>query len=300
MLLKDTREYWSKDSFKRKLERDKFFDLRRIDLSFNRITDDSAKTIAESYKDSQGIIGIELFGSCISNTGLRIITEHLPTRLQTLDLSFIQFGPEGAQILSETLRDHPTLNELDCCGCNIGTTGLSAITDLLCANPRIEIIRLSWNDIDSEGGQIIAQMLEQNHSIQKLDLNRNQLMSKGVESIAQSLRNHSSLVEIDLRYNQIDESGCRTILDALKTNKILQQVKVEEWKQETDPSTGIDYIENASQHFPFTEIESLLERNILEFQTQRRMACVQVFKHHGKQNIEYYLLKQDLFPMTGF
>jgi Ran GTPase-activating protein (RanGAP) involved in mRNA processing and transport len=300
MLVKDTQEYWSKDSFKRKLERDKFFDLGRIDFSFNRITDDAAKNIANTYKDNEGIIGIELFGSCISNTGLRIIMEHLPICLQTLDLSFIQFGSEGAKILSETLREHPTLNELDCCGCNIGNTGLSFITDLLCTNSRIEIIRLSWNDIDSEGGQIIAQMLQQNHSIQKLVLNQNQLTTKGVEYIAQSLQNHSSLIEIDLRYNQIDESGCRKILDALKTNKILQQVEFEEWKQETDPSTGIDYIENVSRHFPFEEIESLLERNILEFQTQRRMACIQIFEKFGKQNIEYYLLKQDIFPMTGF
>jgi len=299
MLLKDTREYWSKDSFKRKLERDKFFDLSRIDLSYNRITDDYAKTMAESYKRSQGIIGLELFGSCISNTGLQMIAEHLPTCLQTLNLSFIQFGSEGARILSEALRDHSTIQELDFCGCKIGTTGISAITDLLCANPRIEIVRLSWNDIDSKGGQIIARMLEQNRSIQKLDLNQNQLTSKGVEYIAQSLRNQPSLVEIDLRYNQIDESGCRMVLDALKSNKILQQVEFEEWKQETD-SSGIHYMENISRHFPFGEIKSLLERNILEFQTQRRMACIQVFKQYGKQNIEYYILKQELFPMTEF
>lgn len=294
MFAKDmiTHEYWSKDSFKRKLERDKCFDLKRIDFSFNRITDDWAKTIATTNTMSEGVIGMEFFGTSISNVGLRIITEQLPYTLRTLDLSFIQFGPEGARILSETLRGHPTLQELDCCGCNIGTTGLPFITELLYTNPRIETIRLTWNNIDSEGGKIIAQMLDRNHSIQKLSLQHNSLTNTGIKYILPSLRNHPSLVELNLCSNKIDETACRWMLEILQTNMILQNIEFEEWTKYGEPI-----------HLPLKDFEPLFKRNILEFQTQRRIACIQLFNTYGTQrgrDIEYYILKQNIFPMTGF
>jgi hypothetical protein len=101
-------------------------------------------------------------------------------RLVELDLSYLDLGPNGAEILAASLHTG-RLRALDLRYCRIGDAGLAA----LAASPHL-------------GG------------LRRLHLQRNRVTANGVRS----LHRFPELAELDLRYNNIGEAGAEALIAA--------------------------------------------------------------------------------------
>ncbi|MFI7131949.1 hypothetical protein ACIBQ1_40170 [Nonomuraea sp. NPDC050153] len=101
-------------------------------------------------------------------------------RLAVLDLSYLDLGPDGAELLATSLRAD-RLRELELRYCRIGDAGLAA----LAASPHL-------------GG------------LRRLCLQRNRVTAEGVRS----LHRFAQLTELDLRYNRIGPAGAEALLAA--------------------------------------------------------------------------------------
>ncbi|MEU4229093.1 TIGR02996 domain-containing protein [Nonomuraea sp. NPDC026600] len=101
-------------------------------------------------------------------------------RLVRLDLSYLDLGSDGAEILAASLRTD-RLRALELRYCRIGDAGLAA----LAASPYL-------------GG------------LRHLHLQRNRVTAEGVRS----LHGFPELTELDLRYNDIGEAGAEALLAA--------------------------------------------------------------------------------------
>ncbi|MEQ4724376.1 TIGR02996 domain-containing protein [Nonomuraea sp. B19D2] len=101
-------------------------------------------------------------------------------RLVELDLSYLDLGPDGAEILAASFRTD-RLRALELRYCRIGDAGLAA----LAASPYL-------------GG------------LRRLHLQRNRVTAEGVRS----LHRFPELTELDLRYNDIGAAGAEALLAA--------------------------------------------------------------------------------------
>ncbi|MER6004833.1 TIGR02996 domain-containing protein [Nonomuraea angiospora] len=101
-------------------------------------------------------------------------------RLAGLDLSYLDLGPNGAELLATLLRTDG-LRALELRYCRIGDAGLAA----LAASPYL-------------GG------------LRRLHLQRNRVSAEGVRS----LHRFTELTELDLRYNHIGEAGAEALIAA--------------------------------------------------------------------------------------
>ncbi|MEV4359482.1 TIGR02996 domain-containing protein [Nonomuraea sp. NPDC049625] len=101
-------------------------------------------------------------------------------RLTGLDLSYLDLGPNGAELLATLLRTDG-LRALELRYCRIGDAGLAA----LAASPYL-------------GG------------LRRLHLQRNRVSAEGVRS----LHRFTELTELDLRYNHIGEAGAEALIAA--------------------------------------------------------------------------------------
>ncbi|MBE1583925.1 hypothetical protein ACFPOI_34345 [Nonomuraea angiospora] len=101
-------------------------------------------------------------------------------RLAGLDLSYLDLGPHGAELLAASLRTD-RLRALELRYCRIGDAGLAA----LAASPHLSGLR-------------------------RLHLQRNKLSADGVRS----LHRFPELTELDLRYNDLGEAGAQALIAA--------------------------------------------------------------------------------------
>ncbi|MFG6194589.1 TIGR02996 domain-containing protein [Nonomuraea sp. JJY05] len=101
-------------------------------------------------------------------------------RLTGLDLSYLDLGPDGAELLAASLRTD-RLRTLELRYCRIGDAGLA----VLAASPYL-------------GG------------LRRLHLQRNRVSAEGVRS----LHRFPELTELDLRYNHLGEAGAEALIAA--------------------------------------------------------------------------------------
>lgn len=127
-----------------------------------------------------------------------------------LNLSSNNINSECATLLFNSLKDHPTLSELNLSNNDklhknrIGSKGCLALRDLLKQNKILTILNIAENSIGAEGIKNIAEGLQSNKVLVSLNLSSNNLPPSCIYTLTPAL-SHSGLIELILRRNEIND-----------------------------------------------------------------------------------------------
>lgn len=136
--------------------------------------------------------------------------------LQKLTFIWNTFGPPGMVMLSNALKHHPTVTDLQLRANGIGPDeGAQALADLVATNTVITTLTCVLNSLSGAGTRKLAQGLLSNNTITSLNLRNNLLKDEGATALSVALHRHSPLTDLNLRENKFGADGMHELADAL-------------------------------------------------------------------------------------
>lgn len=136
-----------------------------------------------------------------------------------LDLCKQNIGPEGAQLIAESLQGNTQVTSLMLGADQIGNDGAKAIAHLVRDHKSIETLYLGCNKIDHEGARALIDSIEANKTIKGFWIKRNPIGYEGARALAAILRDGRHALEtLDLVQTGIGLDGFKDIAAALCQN----------------------------------------------------------------------------------
>ncbi|KAL4477619.1 hypothetical protein ABPG74_002769 [Tetrahymena malaccensis] len=205
------RLYVEKKNIEKQLyqSKDYSYDILEIDLSYQSISAEKLKQIAQSVQNYLQISQLFLcFRGCLfGNLGLQILEKSLKihdlSKLK-MNLSGCELGDEGCQSLSRALNYYLNLTELN--------------------------LNLSYNHIKCEGVKYIAQSIENHEMISQLSLNfsQNSLNADAAKLLAKVIANYKNMKQLSLKLkrNSIGFEGAQSIADSIESSPKITSLKL--------------------------------------------------------------------------
>ena len=237
--------------------------LHKLNLSNNRITNESAKTLAEAIDVSTAL---QELSNKFSDEGVKTLAVAIQvnTTVQELDISRNLISKEGVMRIVEACTKNRTLYKLVCTHNNLSKSGLAAINEYIRKENAVQIFDASWNSLCSKGNQLAFKTTFQLLDVQqKLQLPNDTQMeiwyvnkiteSKYVKEFMQNslndvqhvsvagavmtecqilifcdclMTNNSTLTELDLSGNEITDEEVKKLAVAIQVNKTLQELNI--------------------------------------------------------------------------
>ena len=203
--------------------------LQELNLSYNKITSEGAKMIAEAINVNKILKKLDISHNSISDDGAAAISDGLKCNisLQELNMSYNKITSEGAKMIGEAIKVNKTLKKLHINGNSISDDGAAAISDGLKCNISLQELDMSYNKITSEGAKMIGETIKVNKTLQKLYIYINSISDDGTAAISDGLKCNISLQELDMSYNEITSVGAKIIAEAIKVNTILHTLDLQ-------------------------------------------------------------------------
>lgn len=182
--------------------------LQVLWLDTNAITYKSAEIIAKYISTSCKLTDLSLSCNRLCDNGIEIIAKALPDNniLQRVSFASNRIGPNGAKYLSDTIKNHPSINFL-----NLGyIKSTDAVHEL-------------GNFIGDEGSLYMADMLKNNTVLRHLDLLHNSISQAGVNHIISALEKNTTLVKLQLtQFGKVHNEPGKEYIKAKLTNNYSQ------------------------------------------------------------------------------
>jgi len=178
--------------------------LTTLDLSRNRLADESAELIARLIKDSAG--------------------------LRTLNLGNTELGTHAILHISVALRENRTLTSIDLEDPRLfslqeeTTVHIARALQPGCSG--LITLRLGKHGIRDYGVQTLCEILARNTTLTELDLRCNKITMEGAKSLANLLEANSVLCSLSLAHNAIRSEGAIALADCLRANRTLKQLNL--------------------------------------------------------------------------
>ena len=144
--------------------------------------------------------------------------------VEELNLSYNNFGDDGAVILSKGIMHTRTLKVFSIKSNKITATGISAIAMSLLCNTSLENLDMSYNTVEDNGAMAIAQLISSNHTLKQLCICNSRIQTTGAAAIAGSLQHNTSLEILDMSYNAVEKLGAISIAQAFTVNNTLRKL----------------------------------------------------------------------------
>jgi Ran GTPase-activating protein (RanGAP) involved in mRNA processing and transport len=181
--------------------------LKKIDLSSNKITYKGARSLFQGLKQNQFLTHLNLENNVEVGEGeLSEIKHFLNTNehLQTLNLSNCGIKASHIGDMIEGMHAKSTYNPRS-------------------GNNTLKVLNLSDNRIKSEGAVFLASILENNSNtgLRVLDISKNSIEDEACVTLAKALETNSHLTKLSLKSNFICDEGGKAFLDCFQANKNL-------------------------------------------------------------------------------
>ena len=144
---------------------------------------------------------------------LRVTTEGLHTKLQTLDISLCGLGAAGGEAIAKALTaKSPTLKALNVAFNRIGPVGAAAFGHMLAKNCALTELNLHYNSMGDAGAAAISEGLIRNRAgsrLATLAISSNDVTTQGITALMSMVvaMNGRRLRALDVRWNAPGESG---------------------------------------------------------------------------------------------
>ena len=139
-----------------------------------------------------------------------------------------ELGDEGATILCNALRESTVtkVEELDLSYNDIGPDGAKAIAALCAVCASLTSLSLRKNPLGDEGVEVLAQGIKASKTLKTLDLSmpdmgRFKIGPRGATAIADALSVSSSLTSLSTAYNDISGDGAQQLAAAVLSKPTL-------------------------------------------------------------------------------
>lgn len=179
--------------------------LQVIDLNSNLISDIGVLSLSHALRRPNcNIIEFLLAVNRVSDQGARSLAESLLENqsLISLNLGVNEIGDIGATFLGTALLSNRTLKELYLSGNLIGDHGASSLASSFETNASVRVIfDLGFNRIQNHGAKSFANTIKQYHGLEILYLDQNQIEEDGGEALLESIKVNVSLKDLKLEDN---------------------------------------------------------------------------------------------------
>eukprot|EP01001_Neometanema_parovale_P009460 NODE_569_length_2304_cov_82.684548_g541_i0.p1 GENE.NODE_569_length_2304_cov_82.684548_g541_i0~~NODE_569_length_2304_cov_82.684548_g541_i0.p1 ORF type:complete len:697 (-),score=149.80 NODE_569_length_2304_cov_82.684548_g541_i0:114-2204(-) len=200
--------------------------LRTINLSNNKIGDDGAKPILDSFKEQSALRYMDL-----SNVGITYKTMdevahllRLCPCLETLQVDGNPIGCEGVTLLAATVKENQSLTSLNLDRCQMDQQATIALALAMHSNPLFASLTVSGNQINDEGCRSLCYALKRMTLMRTLDLSANQITEAMKEDLAAIFVNNAQLSQIDLQHNPIASKLTNGILSRREARRTLDSM----------------------------------------------------------------------------
>ena len=200
--------------------------LKTLGLSYNVISDEGAKYIADALMVNKSIKAIGLYNNNIGNYGSQALGEMFKynNTLESINLSKNLIYYDGLKSLLDGLAINTKLKVIGLEFLNITDDGAKIIKNLLQNNNTIEGINLSNNSIGDEGFISICEGLSQNTKLTTLSIRRNHISNEGSICFSNMILINSTIKLVYLQENSIRNDGARYILNSIKVNSTVSEI----------------------------------------------------------------------------
>lgn len=217
--------------------------VRHLNLSYNQIGDQSAKSLALLMSSSDCVLEfldissntnisdeslIDLFDAIRENKSLRYFATSEST-----------FGSEDVVIaLANAIRHHKTLKTLILDSVFEAGEWFSHISDALKSNRSLTSLSIAGNGLDCTGLASLGLALKVNSTLKELDISANQIVDVEFSEFASGLASNKSLTSIDMRFNSFSAKAIEQLAIALTTNRNVTRLSL----SDIDLSSGFHHL----------------------------------------------------------
>ena len=175
--------------------------VQTIKIVRSEIFDNAAIIISDFLKTNKTFHKLELSHNTTSNWAIKQIMKaiQINSALQVLDISHNEICDDGAEAISECLKDNnSTLQQLYMSHNQVSNIGITKISEALQINATLQILDISYNIISNDGVIAIGKSLKNynegiNCILRKLDISYNNVSSHGIVSLSKCLKNNDRL-----------------------------------------------------------------------------------------------------------
>ena len=199
--------------------------LKMIDISYCGIPSEGAMKITESCKHNRTLIGLTISWKDIEHIRGRVQGHVVNTLESDCELSGLNIGNSGAEIISNLLCNKMKADKLDISNNSISDI-LPICNSLVNASSTLQELNLSHNKISIKGAAKIAEVIAVNAILIKLDISSCNICGDKIGVIGDCLKINATLQELNMSHNCISDQGIKKIAEVICINATLQKVDI--------------------------------------------------------------------------
>ena len=184
-------------------------------MSTNKITSEGAKYIAEIIQVNTTLEKLYLSDNAISNDGAIAISTSLRFNisLQELSMSRNEITSEGAKEIIIAIKVNNTLKQLDL---SINNEGANFLSDGLKNNISLLKLNISHSNITDRGIKVIAEAIQMNSTLQNISISKNHISTEGLLYFMEAVKNNCTLQVVNITHNNVTRSGFTSIKQCIE------------------------------------------------------------------------------------
>ena len=202
--------------------------LSWLNLTFNQLTDEGAKYLAEALNNNCQLRKLSIAKNGISHIGAQHLAEAINNncQLHTLNLAANDISDIGAQHLAEAIHNNCQLHKLVLANNEISDIGARHLAEAINSNNcQLRDLIILGNNISDVGAQHLAEAINNNHNCQlsSLNLEKNNISDIGAQYLVEAMTNcKCQLRALNLAVNYITDIGAQHLAAAINNNNCQQ------------------------------------------------------------------------------